>query len=603
VRIDSSFGSDTAVGIHRRVRNFNANQYRPLKSDRAEVLSIREPVFRSVEDSVRSIVPTNLSTCSDDASSIRSFDDGELSYIPYAFEDMLFTSYVYKRNFRTNRMHFRQVRQRPEIINGKLAIEGSIAQIDNVSRDVGVSQTSAISLASVVCGSSSLVDATVCSEHSRGLVSTTASTEDPHNHPSDMELASCYDKSEHEPPVSVESTAVVDSRISVANIHTNVSTVDLHTATEGAVYQGVEIERRPPSSVRTWQNYLESAGNMSDSSLAQLLLGHSQTGFELEESSIEQAIRLISQFNQDDLEAARKWDQIETVLLEYMLMIWLRKGDFAMPNWTQCVANAATYRELAEISGILHRTPTALQLACATKNSVVVEYLLSSGCPLIPLDWRVHPFILATKRRCKIILELFLKLANNSVSQVIRNYALAMVINQDCALSENALYLDQNDNKRIGADVNIVSFLLANGSSPNLTVQGGISVLSLAIQAAHSSNPFSLQIVEILLRRGANFGSQEQDFMAQGPLKAFGMLKQRHKINSPTQQTAIQSRLSRWPRVDTIMHGVVLDTAHDDQQFVAIDHERDWRRLPLPSGVLANVPEPSRLDAIWFDAL
>jgi hypothetical protein len=165
----------------------------------------------------------------------------------------------------------------------------------------------------------------------------------------------------------------------------------------------------------------------------------------------------------------------------------------------------------------------------------VVEYLLSSGCPLIPLDWTVHPFILATKRRCKTILELFLKLAKNSVSQVIKNYALAMVINQDCALSENALYLDQNDNKRIGADVEIVSLLLANGSSPNLTVQGGVTVLSLAIQAAYSSNPFSLQIVEILLRKGARFGTQEQTFMAQGPLEAFRMLEQRHRINSPTQ--------------------------------------------------------------------
>jgi hypothetical protein len=603
VRVDSSFGSDTAVGIHRPDWNYITNQHRPLRSDRAEVLSIKEPVFRSVEDSVRSIVPTNLSTCSDDASSIRSFDDNELSYVPYAFEDMLFTSYVYKRNFRTNRMHFRQVRQRPEITNPKLVIEGSIAQIENVSRDVGVSQKSAITLSSVVCGTSSLVDATVRSGHSRGFVSTMDSTGDPHNHPSDMEFALYHNKSKHEPSVGVESTVVADTRLFVANIHTNVSTVDLHTATEGAVQQSVGIKRRPSSSARTWQKYLESAGNMSDSSLAQLLLGHSQTGFELEESSIEQAIRLISQFNQDDLEAARKWDQIETVLLEYMLMMWLRKGDFAMPNWTQCIAKAATYRELAEISGILHRTPTALQLACATKNSVVVEYLLSSGCPLIPLDWRVHPFILATKRRCKIILELFLKLANDSVSQVIRNYALAMVINQDCALSENALYLDQNDNRRIGADVNIVSLLLANGSSPNLTVQGGISVLSLAIQAAYSSNPFSLQIVEILLRRGASFGSQEQALMTQGPLKAFGMLKQRHKINSPPQQTIIQSRLSHWPRVDTKLHEVVLETAHDEPQSVAIDRERDWRRLPLPSGVLANVPEPSRLDTIWIHSL
>jgi hypothetical protein len=398
-----------------------------------------------------------------------------------------------------------------------------------------VSQELAISLGSVVREASSPVDATVCSEHSRGLVSTMGSIEEPHNHLSDFEFALSHDKSEHERSVDVERTAFVNHKLSVANSHANVSTVDLHTATEGLIYHGVGVRRRLSSNLRTCQNYLESAGNMSDSSLTLLLLGHSQTEFELEESSVEQAIGLISQFSQDDLEAARKWDQIETVLLEYMLMIWLRKGDFSTPNWTQCIANAATYRELAEISGILHRTPTALQLACATKNSVVVEYLLSSGCPLIPLDWTVHPFILATKRRCKTILELFLKLAKNSVSQVIKNYALAMVINQDCALSENALYLDQNDNKRIGADVEIVSLLLANGSSPNLTVQGGVTVLSLAIQAAYSSNPFSLQIVEILLRKGARFGTQEQTFMAQGPLEAFRMLEQRHRINSPTQ--------------------------------------------------------------------
>jgi hypothetical protein len=552
---------------------------------------------------VRSIVPTNLSICSDDASSIRSLETSEISYVPFAFEDLLFTSYVYKRNFRTHQMQFKQVQRKPKVVHTYGRIEGSIGQTDNVSRDVKTSQELDFSPDSAACKISLDFDTTVCTDHSRKLMTSTGSAKGLHVHSSDIICAPNHDQSEHQSPVNVKSTVAVDTRLPFTEIHDKNPVDNLHTATDVAVHQDMDIKREPFSSAEEWREHLEPVGNTSDSMLTQVLLKHLQTGHEPESSSIEQAINLISQFRKEDLEAERKWAQIETVLLEYMLTRLLLNDDIARLQWTgtmpedQSIANAASYGEIAKATDLLHLTPTALQLACATSNSIVVEYLLSSGWPLIPLDWRVHPFILATKRRCKIILELFLKLAKNAVSRLIKNFALAMVVNQDCALSESALYLDHNDNKRIGEDVNIVSFLLANGSSPNCKDKSGISVLSMAIQAAYSLNPFSLQIVDILLRAGAKFGSQEQTFMKQGPLEAFVMLMRRHKLTFSTRQTVRKSM----PSPGTMEHTPVLEVGFAAAQNEPHLHSsmvypvQDWRSLRLPFGVRVGVPEPSYL--------
>ncbi|OAL07158.1 hypothetical protein IQ06DRAFT_299809 [Phaeosphaeriaceae sp. SRC1lsM3a] len=74
----------------------------PRKEDRIEVLSVKESVFSESDESALSIVPSDRSTrfsLDGNRLSIIS-DDGDIQYIRFSFEDALFTSHVYKRNYR-----------------------------------------------------------------------------------------------------------------------------------------------------------------------------------------------------------------------------------------------------------------------------------------------------------------------------------------------------------------------------------------------------------------------------------------------------------------------------------------------------------------------
>ncbi|KAF2678829.1 hypothetical protein K458DRAFT_490925 [Lentithecium fluviatile CBS 122367] len=77
---------------------------RPRKKSRSEAMSIGEQFFRLVGDSVRSIVPSYMSSrfsiMSSDRVSIRSTATAKLRYVPFSFDNDLFTSYVYKCNYR-----------------------------------------------------------------------------------------------------------------------------------------------------------------------------------------------------------------------------------------------------------------------------------------------------------------------------------------------------------------------------------------------------------------------------------------------------------------------------------------------------------------------
>ncbi|KAF2263089.1 hypothetical protein CC78DRAFT_581975 [Lojkania enalia] len=79
----------------------------PRNEDRVEMLSVKEHVFKEVDESARSIVPSRLSSrlswiSMDGAStrSVKSVKSVLLNYIPFSFENDLFTSFVYKRNYR-----------------------------------------------------------------------------------------------------------------------------------------------------------------------------------------------------------------------------------------------------------------------------------------------------------------------------------------------------------------------------------------------------------------------------------------------------------------------------------------------------------------------
>src|SRR5271155_3959887 len=71
-----------------------------------ESLEQHLPTIREITDSVRSIIPSHRSTVTDLSrkNSAASGCEVPLEYCYFDFEDFLFTSGVYKRNFRTRQM-------------------------------------------------------------------------------------------------------------------------------------------------------------------------------------------------------------------------------------------------------------------------------------------------------------------------------------------------------------------------------------------------------------------------------------------------------------------------------------------------------------------
>ncbi|KAF2657022.1 hypothetical protein K491DRAFT_777583 [Lophiostoma macrostomum CBS 122681] len=95
----------------------------PRSQDRAETLSVKDHVFRDVDESVLSIVPSRFPSTSSRAESSRSSDGSEISnitsYKPFSFESTLFTSHVYKRNYRSSDRlpQLRPISERPDLNN------------------------------------------------------------------------------------------------------------------------------------------------------------------------------------------------------------------------------------------------------------------------------------------------------------------------------------------------------------------------------------------------------------------------------------------------------------------------------------------------------
>jgi hypothetical protein len=557
------------------------------------MLSIKEPVFRSVEESVRSIVPTRLSTCSDDASSIRSFESSELTYAPFSFENDLFTSYVYKRNFRVCRLDIKQVQHTPVFRHASTRIETSTAHNDDVFMGAESSQdmdmgTNRHSIASKAPSAIELAKAT---ELVQDPIPARKTLEGVHHHPLEGNIIADNDDLGLIQTERVNGHLIAETHMSVTSSHPHISDLYLETNSVEAVNTVIGIKRKPlPSTAKFMETlaYVKCIAKPTNES-AMPYENSDTIDFEAPEESPYPGQHFLQHFKQKNLDAVSELDGLLclpasaiasrdiTLALKLLcnenrplfgnimqvigfmrgtkFMVELADalmvssncvteiayecvidGRLAQSGWTslilddESIVSAAEFRDLATSSGILNNIPTALQLACAAKRAIVVEYLLSLGRPLLPLDWTVHPFILATKRRCKPILELFLRSAKDTVTPVIINSALAMVVNQDCALSENWLDAKQNDNKRLGQDVNLVTFLLANGASPNTRDKNNIPVLTMAIRAAYSLNPFSLQIVDILLRKGAYFGQMEEDAMSAGSSKTFELIQRRHKL-------------------------------------------------------------------------
>ncbi|KAH7064305.1 hypothetical protein BKA63DRAFT_170678 [Paraphoma chrysanthemicola] len=589
----------------------------PSGSDRAEMLSIREPVFQSVEESVRSIVPTRLSHCSDDAASVHSIESCELGYAPLAFENDPFTSYVYKRNFRVTQLPVHQVQRKSTIRHAKASIETSVTYNNDMTAHSGTKQDVDIEtdLSSTANGSVITRDSTEDIRHIQNR-SSDESTNGPSSIYFDMNDTFDDDQWGLSEATNAEATSFTDVQLPVTDVPSHIAVMSFEAGPAELQLARVVLDIERKSISKNAKLAVDPAPTQGaatsehDTSAMRVDSGDLLVRPGIYTSATSQSVELFSQMRQGDPSAAVVLVKDETwcnmlsrpvhtiacpdvaLMLEslynherslfgvVMQVLGLMRGSKFMVDladgllksktrisaaedamslngaavqtcWTQSIrddptiAHAAAFRDLAASTGIVECVPTALQLACMAKKASVVEYLLSLGQPLVPLKWTVHPFILATKRRCKPILELFFELAKDSVSALIRDLALAMVVNQDCALSEDWLDANQNDNKRVGADVNIITLLLNNGASPNKKDQNGVSVLSMAIKAAYSQNPFSLQIVDILLRRGARCEQREQQLMAKGPPRVSELLvRHRRLINQQESRKAFWSSQS-----------------------------------------------------------
>ncbi|KAL6708382.1 hypothetical protein ACN47E_002645 [Coniothyrium glycines] len=562
----------------------------PSASDRTEALSVKEHVFRSVDDSVYSIVPTRLSMSSDDAASIRSFEDHDLSYIPFTFENDLFTSHVYKRNFRVTQLEIKQVPQIPSVIHPARPtkmhgshvvhrpeeqtglIQHAHANVDHPSTTVGSTEITERSSMPTPCGPGSQsrqlrhLDLDIIS-----VCDNTGSCQQDHLDKSPS-IVTSFSMAQNElvtPGSQVEEYVVEAVQTIPEVLHKPSPTDILRTTYELASPVDFLTEKMERVNTEAVQSPEITLSNRCSSFITQIMQGNSHVAREWARDEVVDSMFCHSAHFIADLDTILMLKclhkQDRTLFCTIMQVLGFLRGSrfledlaialttshtkFAMleeaPSQVDgsvestrvgnmldhpAIASAAGFRDLASCSGMVDHYPTVLQLACVARRPLVVEYLLSIGQPTV-WKWKVHPFIIATKRRCKAILELFVKLAKGTINQYILNTALAMVVNQDCALSEICLQVNQNDNKRVGEDVNIASFLLASGASPNAKDQNAISVLSMAIRAASAANPFSLQIIEILLCNGADFGWQEQEDMSLLlPTAALDRLMRRHKL-------------------------------------------------------------------------
>ena len=585
---------------------------RPSQLDRSELLSIKETVFHEVDESVLSIVPSCLSISESDAASIESRSSADLWYTPFAFENALFTSYVYKRNFRAPKIRRLFRRREVEISNGSAASNADAVSIcatpqyipqttateqdepsviqdeistQNPTLDPGIlpvrgeqqsSTLSAITSYEGSLGESARLNITQenSQENSGGYTCALPIVES---------LTPCHTIESQEPNMvhqtKVDSQAEVACQIiseaqpkSCEVQHGNgISLAEepqaLPRITRKPVFRGKQTTR-----VSTNRGY-------SDLSPPQIALNHlsslvapylsTRTIRAIKEGNyiesiqyLRQGIDIMTLFTPNAglsesnvccmLQELQNRDK--TFFIAVMQRLAFQLGNRGIKNLVDCVSLsgfgrtediestssavartttssplriifedaeivfAASFRENASSSGMLCHFPTVLQLACVARKPEVVKYLLSMGAPELTIHWPENPFILATKRRCIPILELFFKMADKHVSTHIRNLSLMMVVNKDCTLSDHWTDPLANDHVRCAEDVAAVSILLENGASPLAKSLHSTPVLHIAIRAAEIGDIHSLEIVRLLILHGADVNEGDHRYNLMSPL-------------------------------------------------------------------------------------
>ena len=560
---------------------------RPSRSDRAELLSIKETEFHEVDESVRSIVPSCLSITESDTASIGSCGSADLSYTPSAFENALFTSYVYKRNFRVPKIRRLFRRHQVEITNHSTAPHTDtvsicappeyISQASTTEQDESQATQEKIPTEDPTPDPDGLI--TRGEQESNTLLSAiTSSIEGPLGEAKCLNVtreASQEDSLCTLPTVDISTpcrpiksqeprmadlTKVAKKAEVVGQIildaqpkycedqHSNeiplkdefqelLSRCDSYPP-QFAPYPlfpfGVEQIGCPITYATNRGNYVASIqhlrqgvdimdlfapdADLSESSVCGLLqelqnrdrtffiVVMQRLAFQLGSSGIRKLVDLVSP-RIEDIGAASSTGAMN-----------ITSSPLSAIFEDTEIASAARFRDIAVNTGMLYYFSTVLQLACVARKPAVVKYLLSMGIPELQMHWSKNPFILATKRRCIPILELFFKMANKHVSTNIRNLSLLMIVNKDCALSDHWTDPQANDQVRCAEDVTAVSLLLENGASPLAKTVHGIPVLHIAIQAAEPGDRHSLDIIRLIVLHGADVNASYSIYNSRSPL-------------------------------------------------------------------------------------
>jgi hypothetical protein len=549
------------------------------------MLSIEEHVFHGIRESVRSIVPSRLSISDhSEAASICSSNSGDVLYIPFEFENALFTSYVYKRNFRIPRI--RQLFKTPKIRHHRHDVRPSsvvsqVAQVtgDNingprseeisshtnkerdtstslVTQDMSGNMYQASGLASEETArpiaqtplDTHITNGNTCSERD-GIISDNAEVAMSQGQPLAVGI--------QRKPLPITSplcqgasaleTGQVDRSLQAvfATQHSNSPNRHLESTRHESLRDhrhradsGTSVQLKYPSidgdssdedvdsiveedefgPYQSWRTYLRVERKIDD--ILEILrptAGHQQPVVHITRELrdlLDADLELFDTVMQT-IALSYGWEAVQEAidalnLLECRVVEVEESTNVALlgtkVDWMHRIStissiySAAAYRDDIIASGIFTSNPTALQLACMMRKPQVVEYLLLYNLPDLAVHWTYDPFILATKRRCKPILELFLRSARQRVSVTIINLALLIVVNRDSVMDQ--YYLDgyQNDRVRLAGDVDIVELLLKNGATPNARDINGYSAVEIATRGAESSNIYDAQIAGLLLQ-------------------------------------------------------------------------------------------------------
>jgi len=586
---------------------------RPSQLDRSDLLSIKETVFHEVDESVLSIVPSCLSISDSDAASIESRGSTGLWYTPFAFENALFTSYVYKRNFRAPKIRRLFRRHEVEISNGSAASntdavsicatpqyilqttateqdEPSVIQDEistqNPTLDPGILPVRGEQQSSTLSAITSSYEGSL-GEAARLNVTQENSQENSGGYtcalPIVESLTPCHTIESQEPNMvhqtKVDNQAKVAGQIiseaqpkSCEVQHGNGIPLAeepqaLPRITRKPIFRAKQTTRvstnrgysdlYPPQitlnhlsslvahylstyTIRTIKkgNYIESIQCLRqgidimtlftpDAGLSELnvccmlqeLQNRDRTffvavmqrlAFQLGNSGIKQLVDRVS------LSGLGRVEDIESTSLAVARTT--TSSPLRVIFEDAEIVFAASFMENAASSGMLCHFPTVLQLACVARKPEVVKYLLSVGAPKLPIRWPEDPFILATKRRCIPILELFFEMADKHVSTHIRNLSLLMVVNKDCTLSDHWTDPLANDHVRCAEDVAAVSILLENGASPLAKSLHSTPVLHIAIRATETGDILSLEIIRLLILHGADVNEGDHRYNLMSPL-------------------------------------------------------------------------------------